>query len=114
MRPLTNYDLLKYAKKLKIPNFRGVYMLDELPRRAKAKERAVINLASGDSEGTHWCAYKKGGTNVEYFDPIGNLKPPKELEGYLKDCELFYNYERHQNLDTVVCGHLCLKFLSEK
>ena len=89
-------------------------MLDQLPKRANINERVVINLASSDSEGTHWCTYKKRGLNVEYFDPIGNLKPPKELERYLKGCEILYNYDRKQNLDTVICGHLCLKFLTEK
>ena len=27
-KPLTNYELIYYAEKLKIPNFRGVYMRD--------------------------------------------------------------------------------------
>ena len=31
---LTNFELLEYAKKLKIKNFRGVFMRDTLPQQA--------------------------------------------------------------------------------
>ena len=59
-RALSNFDLLKYAKKLKIPYFRGVYMRNALPKRGPLKrESAIVNLDNKEGPGTHWVAYKK-------------------------------------------------------
>lgn len=59
IRPLTNYDLLHYAKELRIPYFRGVYMRDTLPSSPKENESAIVNLDSSFGNGTHWVCYKK-------------------------------------------------------
>ena len=32
-KPLNNFELEDAAKKLKIPNFRGVFLLDTLPKK---------------------------------------------------------------------------------
>lgn len=111
-RPLTNYDLYYYAKKLKIKYFRGVYMLDELPRNGPKKfETAIVNLDSSRGAGTHWVAYLKRGDCVLYFDSFGNLKPPKQLVRYFKQVQIYYNYETIQKYNTNICGHLCLDLL---
>ena len=36
-KALTNVDILKYVEILKIPNFRGVFMRDELPKKIKSE-----------------------------------------------------------------------------
>ena len=103
---------MNYANLLKIPNFRGVFMRNALPSsKAFENESAIINLDDKNGRGTHWTCYKKVGKNVWYFDSMGNVKPPKELFDYLKVNEIFYNYERYQNFNSFICGHLCLKFL---
>lgn len=115
IKPLTNYDLLFYAKELNIPHFRGVYMRDTLPKKPRQYESSVINLDSHHGTGTHWVCYMKRGNNVSYFDSFGNLRPPIELVRYFGPAaNLVYNYERQQNIDSVICGHLCLKFLASK
>lgn len=90
-------------------------MRDELatihPRRT---ECAVVNLDSMSGPGTHWVAYYKKGSLVQYFDSFGNLKPPKELMEYFKNCCVTYNYERVQQPTDTNCGHLCLQFLYNK
>lgn len=112
IRPLTNYELSKYAKELNIPNFRGVFMRDDLPATPRKYETGIVNLDSKHGDGTHWVCYRKRGNRVEYFDSFGNLRPPLELIRYFGfDVDVVYNYERKQSFDSVVCGHLCLKFL---
>lgn len=112
-RALTDVDLSKYAKAMKIPHFRGVFMRNDLPESGPRKyESAIVNLDDKDGPGTHWVAYKKSGNDVVYFDSFGNLRPPKNLMEYLGVGSVKYNHENYQNYDTVVCGHLCLKFLS--
>lgn len=114
-RPLTNIDIIKYAKIFKIPNFRGVFMRNAMPSDGpKLNESAVINLDNESGPGTHWTAYHKIGKHVNYFDSFGNLKPPKELINYLGVDTINYNYKKYQNYDSFNCGHLCLKFLAKK
>lgn len=87
-------------------------MRDALPKKPKLNESAIVNLDSKYGSGTHWVAYCKRGNRVQYFDSFGNLRPPPELVQYLGPlAEIEYNYEREQGFDSVVCGHLCLKFL---
>ena len=109
-RALYDYELIKYAKMLKIQHFIGVFPRDKLPARPRRTERAIINLDTG--AGTHWAAYCKKGRRVNYYDSFGNLPPPLELQSYLNGCEITYNYTRYQKYNTTNCGRLCLEFLT--
>lgn len=90
-------------------------MRDTLPTRINNYESGIVNLDNIRNAGTHWVCYKKRGPKVTYFDSFGNLRPPKELVRYLKsdgkETIIKYNLDRKQEFDSVVCGHLCLKFL---
>jgi hypothetical protein len=114
-RALTNVDLMKYAKILKIPHFRGVYMRNDLPSKILENESGIVNLDDKRGPGTHWTAYVKRGINVTYFDSIGRLKPPLEVIKYFRSDgsknNITYNFERYQDLNSYNCGHLCLQFL---
>ena len=41
---LSNFDLKDAAKRLKIPSFRGVFLLDTLPRKSNEKECGIVNF----------------------------------------------------------------------
>ena len=113
-KPLSNIELLEAARKLKIPNFRGVSLRDTLPKKPKKKECGILNLDDTSGSGTHWVAWYKNGDEKNYFDSYG-LQPPNELIDYLHS-PILYNTERVQPYDQVFCGHLCLyvlKHLSE-
>lgn len=90
-------------------------MKDALPKKPYMNESAIVNLDNAAGEGTHWVCYKKIKSDVYYYDSFGDLGPPVELVKYFgSNLNLNYNYERQQQFDTVVCGHLCLEFLSGK
>ena len=111
-KALTNSDILKYASILKIPNFRGVFMRNELPKTGPfLKEAAIINLDNKEGPGSHWVAYKKNGKKIQYFDSFGNVRPPIDLNEYFGEEKINYNYKKYQDFNTFICGHLCLKFL---
>jgi len=77
-------------------------------------ESAIVNLDDASGPGTHWVCYKKRDNRVFYFDGYGNLRPPLELMQYFTPtADVSYNYERRQPVNTVVCGHLCLDFLTD-
>lgn len=88
-------------------------MRDTLPLLPRLHECGVINLDVMSGYGTHWVAYKKHYNKVFYFDSFGDLRPPQEVEKYFHGCVIKYNYVREQKFNTIICGHLCLKFLYE-
>lgn len=109
--PLSNFQLLDAEKKLKIKNFRGVFVRDELPKMPRKVECGILNLCDSRGSGTHWVSwYKKGNLKI-YFDSYG-LLPPVELINYLKR-PVYCNSERIQPDGVVICGHLCLYVLKK-
>lgn len=118
--PLSNYDILSLAKKLKIPHFDGVFMRDRIVKKKKKKRQTsnkkrecwIVNHGSSDTDGTHWTALAKNGNIAFYFDSYGKLPPPLEVIKYLGNgVHLYYNAKPYQRYGSVICGHLCLKFL---
>lgn len=87
-------------------------MRDTLPKRPYVRESGIVNLDSYKGVGTHWVAYHKNGNTIEYYDSFGNLQPPLEIIRYLGKY-INYNYRREQKFNSVNCGHLCLRFLSQ-
>jgi len=81
-------------------------MRDLLPEAPKSRERGIVNLDNSRSSGTHWVALYI----IHYFDSFGNLQPPREVVKYLGR-RIHYNYDRVQDFDTYICGHLSLAFL---
>lgn len=112
-KALSNEDLTIYVRCLKIPFFRGVFMRDNLPKQIWGNETGIVNLDNSNGPGTHWVCYKKLNNTVYYFDSFGNLPPPLELQTYFSNVKnVFYNYDRLQDYNSSVCGHLCLEFLA--
>ena len=110
-KPLTNFELLDAAKKLNIPNFRGFFMRDDLPKKPRRNECGILNLDDSNGKGTHWAVFLKNGKDKFYFDSYG-LPPPTELLKYLGG-QVYYNSERIQPDNEVFCGHLCLYVLKK-
>lgn len=89
-------------------------MRNTLPKYCRKIESGVINLDDKNGPGTHWVSYYKNGKTCLYFDSYGDLQPFSEFIKYVgNDCKIHFNYKRYQPFDTVICGHLCLKFLFE-
>ena len=70
-KPLTNFELIEAAKKLNIPNFRGLFMRDALPKRPRRNECGILNLDDSNGPGTHYCCFLKNGKDKIYFDSYG-------------------------------------------
>ena len=117
-KPLSNFELKRYAKQLKISNFRGVFMRDTLPKHPQDTECGIVNLNTHDQSGSHWVCYYKQGQKRIYFDSFGQITPV-EVQWYLKTNSEFQSgkevIQRNTDIDqapnTVVCGHLCLAVL---
>ena len=115
-KPLSNFDLLNWVKKLGIKHFRGIYSRDSLPMRILQYEVGIINLDTQLGTGTHWVAYRNiYSTHCEFFDSYG-LIMPYEVKKYLmtSDKQVYYSGDEIQERDSVLCGYWCLYYLLER
>ena len=110
-KPLSNFDLEDAARKLKIPSFRGDFLLDTLPRKPNKKECGIVNFDKSGIPGTHRVGWYKNGKTKIYFDSYG-VQPPLEVIKYLGSL-IHYNTDQLQSAGEVFCGHLCLYVLKE-
>ena len=118
MSGLSNFDIMKIVQYLNIPEFRGVYMRDQLPAIPKIKESGIVNLNTSAENGSHWVAYYKDGAKRLYFDSFGQITP-LEIQKYLKTKKEFEeqapviarNTDIVQKPNTNICGHLCIYVL---
>ena len=70
-KPMSNFDIMNWVKKLKIQIFDGVFDKDS---RQWASNCRIINLDSNIGPGTRWACY----VDSFYFDPFG-LPPPENI-----------------------------------
>ena len=97
------------AKRLKIPSFRGVFLLDTLPKKPNKKECGIVNFDKSGGPGTHWVAWYKNGKTKIYFDSYG-VQPPNKVIYYLGK-PIHYNTDQVQPTGQVFCGHLCCLYV---
>jgi hypothetical protein len=101
-------------------SFEGVFASDQLPSFCESSCPAalVMNLDPSSRGGSHWvCIYVDGKTRCgEYFDSYGMRPPVEDFVKFLdRNCARWtYNDRELQSLDTDVCGHYCIWFLSER
>ena len=110
-KPLSNLEIIDAPKNLSLEGFRGVFLRDTLPKKAKLNECGILNLDSYSGDGTHWVMWFKKGKDKFYFDSY-RMQPPSELITYLKS-PILYNSERVQQNDEMFCGHVCLLALKQ-
>ena len=114
IKPLSNFDLMDWVKKLGIKHFRGIYSRDGLPKKIR-KECGIINLDDIQGSGTHWVCYRNLDSVVEYFDPFGLIMPNEALEYFhTSGKRIVYSMDEIQNRNTVLCGYWCLYYLFER
>ncbi len=119
---LSNFDILDYVEKIKIPGFLGVYMRDTLPSKnwnRKVSQSGIMNLNTSKQRGVHWVAWSCiPGNGIYYFDSFGQ-DIPHELLIYLKSKKQIKNdipnIQRNiivvQTTDSSECGRLCMYVL---
>jgi len=107
VKPLSNLDILEMCKILKINNFKGVYMRNELKGKGNPNESLIVNMDDSTSNGTHWTSLFINENDSYYFDSFG-LPPPKEVISYCPDNTRYYNTFKIQKPEEVICGHYCI------
>ena len=58
-KQLSNLEMIDAAKRLSLNGFRGVFLRDTLPKKAKLNECGILNLYSSTGDGTPWVMWFK-------------------------------------------------------
>ena len=107
----TNFQLEDAAKRLKIKNFRGVIMRDEIKKMKPLKQECgILGSKTSREDDMHWTAWWKDGKKKFYFDSFG-LTPTVEIVKYLKS-PIIYSTFQIQQFNEVNCGEWCLYVLN--
>ena len=64
--PLTNIELARYARELKLTHFRVVFMRYMLPQYPFNVESGIVNFNTSSHSGTHWVCYYRN-KNTTYI-----------------------------------------------
>ena len=67
----SNFELMEKDKKLRLTNFRGVFMKDQLNFTPIRNECGILNLNANSEPGSHWVCWFKHGNEKYYFDSFG-------------------------------------------
>jgi len=98
--------------------FDGVYPSDRLPRHCGEIETAVVmNVDPHHLDGSHWvCVFIDKHGKGEYFDSYGQKPCVSNFVRFMNNnCKSWtWNDTLLQALDSDVCGHYCIWFLSER
>ena len=114
-KPLTNIEFACYARLLKIPDLREVFMRDTLPKYPFNVECGIVNFNTSTQPGSHWVCHYRNKNERIYFNSCGQISPV-EIQRYLKTSSEFdrgkeviqRNTDIVKAANTPVCGHLCL------
>ena len=112
IEPLSNFQIIEKCKELKIENFKGVFMRNELNKNRKptSNECLILNIDHSNNTGTHWTSLFIKNDIPFYFDSYG-FRPPLEVLDYcgrLNKSEGYYHDYKIQKPDEVICGHYCI------
>ena len=110
---LSKNEIVEYAEELEIPYFRGVFMINELPKSSNPIECGIVDIKN------HYVCYTKVYYTRYYFDSFAR-ETPLELGYYLKTTEeiknnssvIMRNSYIVQRENSKISGHLCLFVLT--
>lgn len=114
MDTLSNIDLETALKNVKY--FRGVYSMDNLPKKINKNEYTIVNLDKSTGPGTHWVliANRSNDDHIYYFDSFG-IGPSEEITRYLKTSKkpIMYSNAQLQKTLSSRCGFFCLYLIQQ-
>ena len=110
---LTNHEVDHLAKLLKIKEFHGVYLQEDLKDiKDKAKDGSyIINYGTLRNGGTHYVALLMYGSSAFHFDSFGATYST-DIEEFIKGKpHKAFNQYIMQDLDSSLCGWYCIALI---
>lgn len=114
IKPMDSNQLNKYAKRLRIRDFLGIFASDELSLLPKTVTGFLIfNTDSSESSGQHWISLCITKECIFYFDSLNfNFQFSNDISDFLIkfDRNVIMNALPIQTNDSFNCGRHCLVF----
>ena len=108
----TNFQLIKYGRELKIPNFH-ICMRDEVAKlpRNKLPLNVITNIHTSAERGVHWSAFHISKDRACFFDSYA-LPPTQEIVDFFpRKIDRIRNTFELQDFNTSYCGQMSLYVL---
>ncbi len=110
----TNFQLMKWAEDLDIPNFYYA-MRDEIKELIKKKKNplyVIANYHNSNQNGIHHVAlFKDKDKDISYYFDSYGIIPFREAINFLDTKDRFYSSFQIQKPNTKLCGQLSLYIL---
>ena len=114
LQAMDSNEINKFAKRLGIKDFIGVFAVDELTLIPKSRTGLLIfNTDTAENIGQHWIALCVTKNNIYYFDSLsGSFQHSIHFEEYIKFVKkrLTWNTIQIQHNVSDKCGIHCLVF----
>lgn len=109
---LTNIEVEQLARIMKLKNFRGVFLQEDLKtikNKAQNNSSYIINYGTEANGGTHYILiYFHNDNTVFHFDSFGAIYS-NDVADFIKEIQYkAYNQFIVQHLDSSLCGWYCL------
>ena len=115
IQPFSNFDIIRICRKLKISNFKGCFMRDEIKSFCGNDECFILNTDVSSSSGSHWVAMNiadssgtsDGGGTTYYFNSFG-LEPIEEIKDIVRnlDFTIHLNFRNQTKLYVDICVYI--------
>lgn len=107
---LTNIEVEQLAKIMKLKNFHGVFLQDDIKEiKDKTKNGSyIINYGTLKNGGTHYVVIMVNNNTVFHFDSFGATYST-DIADFIENIQFkAYNQFIIQNLESSLCGWYCL------
>ena len=118
MRALRTDELNKLLSTNSVtsPTYIGTFPACIIPITRKKMYSWVVNTATHEEKGEHWCCFCVDGDKLTFFDSYGRCADDPTLPTYYmiiveKFRKKHYSPRRIQGWNSVTCGHFCIHFI---
>ena len=105
--PLSNIFINNLLRNLKI--FESCYSKDQIPFIENIKS-LIFNLQNSDQKSSHWVALSRKNNDIFVFDSFGIGYVTTNLLKICKNHNIITNIYRIQDINSNLCGMLCVLF----
>ena len=106
-KPLNNFELEEASKKLKIKCFRGVFLLDTLPRKLNKKECGIVNFDKSGGSGS--LGIKMGEIKLILIVTVFNHREKLLSIWEMVLIIILIRYNQEERYFVVICVYMYLK-----
>jgi hypothetical protein len=97
-----------------LPYFRGLFAIDQIPKRLKRNCFIIVNKDTIKEQGSHWFAVSNFHDQIEIFDSLGTDAPfVQTYFGHLGP-HINFNSEQYQPNESTSCAYFSIYYCQQR